>query len=156
LRLAWKDLRLLHQLYWSDQAVATATEGDLATTPAAFDLMQAGRIEAFSFQDDYFLRFLRSTRFQDVRVEFAPVWGRGGLKLSAGAWRNYGETFFPEQRLRRDILGMEIPGRAHWEAQAGYATPFGSLRAGLGGLDGEAPFYYIRIGSDAKLVFGED
>lgn len=156
LRLAWKDLRLIHQYYWSDQNVSPVSERDLFEGPAAFDLMQAGRIDAFSFQDDYFLRFLRSARFQDARAEYAPVWGHGGMKLSAGAWRNYGNAFFPEQRVRRTILGMRFPGRAHWEAQAGYATPFGSLRVGMGGLDGKRPFYYVRIGSDARLGFGEE
>ena len=151
LRLAWRDFRLLHQFYWSDQDVAATAVNDLSTGPAAFELMQAGRIDAFSFQDDYFLRYLRSARFQDARLEYAPVWGHGGLKLSAGAWRNYGPVFFPEQLQRRSLLGISFPGRAHWEAQAGYATPLGSLRVGLGGLDGEAPFYYIRIGSDARL-----
>lgn len=154
LRLAWKDLRLIHQYYWSDQEVYAATEDDLYKAAAAFDLMQAGRIDAFSFQDDYFFRFLHSARFQDARAEYAPVWGRGGMKVSAGAWRNYGTAFFPEQRKRRTVLGISFPGRAHWEAQAGYATPFGSLRVGMGGLDGEAPFYYLRIGSDTRLGLG--
>lgn len=155
LRLAWGDFRLIDQFYWSDQPV----EGDglpLSEGAGTFDLMQAGKIGAFSFQDDYFLAFLRSPRFQDVRLEYAPTWGRGGLKVSAGAWTHYGETFFQEQSETRSLFGTRFRGRAHWEAQAGYATPFGSLRIGLGGLDGERPFYYFRIGSDAAWGFWED
>ena len=74
----------------------------------------------------------------------------------AGVWANYGRTLFAEQAERKDILGVRVPGRAHWEVQAGYATPVGSLRLGMGGLDGEAPFYYVRLGSDLRLGFGED
>lgn len=152
LRLGWRALSLIDQYYWSDQNPAGLSEMDLFEGAGAFDLMQAGRIDAFTFQDDYFLRYLRSARFQDVRAEFAPVWGRGGLKLTAGAWRNYGSAFFPEQRRPRDVFGFRFPGRAHWEIQAGYSTPLGTLRVGAGGLGGEPPFYYLRLGSAAFAI----
>jgi hypothetical protein len=156
LRLAWKDFRVVDHYYWSDQEVLAAQNSDFYQYGAAYDLLQAGKIDAFNFQDDYFFRFLRSAHFQDVRLEFAPVWGRGGMKMSAGAWNNYGPGFFPEQTRLRPLLGQRIAGRAFWEVQAGYLTPFGSLRIGAGGLDGETPFYYIRIGSDARWGMDED
>jgi hypothetical protein len=155
-RLAWKDFRIVDHYYWSDQEVVGIEDIDLYQGPAAYDLLQAGRIGAFDFQDDYFFRFLRSAHFQDVRLEFAPAWGRGGMKLSAGAWGNYGATFFPEQSRLHSLFGQRIAGRAYWEAQGGYLTPIGSLRIGAGGLYGESPFYYIRIGSDARWGMDED
>jgi hypothetical protein len=156
LRLAWGDFRAVDHYYWSDQEVLPAGTSDFYDGAAAYDLLQAGRIDAFDFQDDYFFRFLRSAHFQDVRLEYAPVWGRGGMKLSAGAWNNYGPAFFPEQSRLRPLLGQKIAGRAFWEVQAGYLTPFGSVRIGAGGLDGETPFYYFRIGSDARWGMDED
>lgn len=146
LRLAAGDFRIIDHYYWSDQGV-----GDLNV----FDLIRAGRIDAFSFQDEYFGAYLRATNFQDLRLEYCPTWGRAGLRLMAGAWRHYGQTFFPVQSERRNLMGWRLPGRMHWEAQAGYATPLGSLRVGLGGLDGEPPFYFVRLGSDLELGFGE-
>jgi hypothetical protein len=156
LRLAWKDFRIVDQFYWSDQEVLETQDFDLYQGPAAYDLLQAGKIDAFDFQDDYFFRFLRSTGFHNVRLEFAPAWGRGGMKLAAGAWSNAGNAFFPEQSRLRPLLGQRIAGRAYWEVQAGYLTPFGSLRLGAGGLSGETPFYYFRIGSDASWGMDED
>lgn len=150
LRLAWGDFRVIDHYYWSDQEVLPAGDADFSSGSAAYDLLQAGKIDAFDFQDDYFFRFLRSAHFQDVRLEFAPVWGRGGMKVSAGAWSNYGPAFFPEQGRLRPLFGQRIAGRGFWELQAGYLTPFGSVRIGAGGLDGESPFYYFRIGSDAR------
>jgi hypothetical protein len=149
LRLAWKAFRVVDHYYWSNQEVLESEDFDFYQGAAAYGLLQAGRIDAFDFQDDYFFRFLRSAQFQDVRLEFAPVWGQGGMKLSAGAWNNYGPAFFPEQSRLRPLLGQRVAGRAFWEVQAGYLTPFGSLRIGAGGLDGETPFYFLRIGSDA-------
>jgi hypothetical protein len=146
LRLVAGDFRLIDQYYWSDQGARDIN---------VFDLIRSGRIDAFSFQEEYFSAYLRSANFQDVRLEYCPTWGRAGLRLMAGAWRHYGNTFFAEQSVRRDIGGWRLPGRAHWEAQAGYATPLGSLRVGMGGLDGETPFYYVRLGSDLELGFGE-
>lgn len=146
LRLAAGDFRLIDHYYWSDQGVHDLN---------VFDLMRSGRIDALSFQDEFFPAYLRSPNFQDIRLEYCPTWGRAGLRLMAGAWRHYGETFFAEQSERRNLGGWRLPGRGHWEAQAGYATPLGSLRVGLGGLDGEAPFYFVRLGSDLELGFGE-
>ncbi len=146
LRLALGDFRLMDQYFWSDQANQDLT---------AFDVIRAGRIEALSFQDEYFFRDLRSSGFRNARAEYCPTWGRGGLMLAAGAWRNYGPTLFESQLEEHDIFGTKLPGHAYWEAQAGYATPLGSLRMGMGGLSGEAPFYFVRMGSSLGLGFGE-
>lgn len=156
LRLAWKDFRIINQYYWSDQEVVEKQELELYEGGAAYDLLQAGRIDAFDFQDDYFFRYLRSPRFQNFRLEYAPGWGQAGMKLTAGAWSNSGPAFFPEQSRRRPLFGQRIAGRGYWEFQGGYLTPFGSLRIGAGGLSGETPFYYIRIGSDSRWGMDED
>jgi hypothetical protein len=146
LALSLGDFRLVDQYFWSDQDTRDLT---------IFDLMQTGRISAFTFQDEYFLSYLRSANFQDARIEYRPTFGKAGLRLTAGAWRNYGSTLFEKQAERHDLFGMASPGRAHWEAQAGYATPLGALRVGMGGLDGETPFYYVRLGASLELGFAD-
>ena len=146
LRLAVGDFRLVDQYYWSDQGNEDLT---------VLDLIRSGRIDAFSFQDEYFFSDLRSAGFQNVRAEYCPTWGRAGLRLAAGAWRNYGTALYAHQLVYNDAFGVRLPGRGYWEAQAGYATPLGAFRVGLGGLSGEPPFYFVRLGSSLGLGFGE-
>ncbi len=139
LRLSLGNFRFSDQYYWSNQKLDGAT---------IFDMLESGRIDAFTFQDEYFLGSLRTPNFQDVKLEYCPVFGQAGIRLILGGYRQYGSaSFFPDQ-IRRPI-------RFHWETQAGYATPLGYLRAGMGARVGELPFYYLKLGADLGLGFGE-
>jgi hypothetical protein len=138
-RFSLGDFSISDQYYWSNQEIDGAT---------FFDMLESGRIDAFTFQDEYFLGSLRSPNFQDIKLEYCPVLGKAGLRLVLGGYRQYGPaTFFADQ------LDERI--RFHWETQAGYATPLGYLRAGMGGRDNESPFYYLKLGADLSLGFGE-
>ncbi|HKP97618.1 MAG TPA: hypothetical protein VJ385_17880 [Fibrobacteria bacterium] len=138
------DFRLSDQYFWSDQRNQAST---------IFDLIEAGTIDAFTFQEEYFLRYLRSTNFQDVKIEYSPVFGRAGLRLTAGAYRNYGGALFPQQTEYLTYDHWDFPVRFHWEAQAGCVTPLGTLRAGMGGLEDRKPFYFLRLGTGFELGF---
>lgn len=144
LRVSLGDFRITDQYFWSDQAHEAST---------LYDLYEAGEIQAFTFQDEYFLSYLRSPEFQDVKIEYAPSFGKAGIRLIAGAYRNYGRVLFPGQAEYLSYDHRDIPYHAHWEAQAGYATPLGNLRVGLAGLDDGKPFYFIRLGSGFELGF---
>ena len=139
LRLSLGDFRLSDQYFWSDQDTQEST---------LFDLMETGRIDVFSFQDEYFLGTLRSTNFQDVKVEYCPVFGKAGLRLSVGGYRQYGQNAFFQDQVSK-------PLRGHWEIQAGYATPVGVLRAGMGSLVDGPPVFFLKLGADLGLGFGE-
>ena len=121
-----------------------------------FDLVEAGEIDVFTFQKEFFLAYLRAASFRDVKVEYNPTFGKIGLRIILGAYRKYGvellETNAEPPRLwdRKDL-----PFQGHWEGQAAYATPWGTLRAGMGGLEGSAPFYFLRMGAGFKLGFEE-
>ncbi|MDB5049789.1 MAG: patatin-like phospholipase family protein [Fibrobacteres bacterium] len=144
LRFTLGDFRLSDQYFWSDQETRDF---------GLYDMIEAGRIDAFTFQDEYFFTFLRSRSFRDVKLEYGPTFGKAGLRLIAGAYRNYGGTFFPEQAELGSFGGQEIPFRFHWEVQAGYVTPLGTLRAGLGSVEDDAPIYFLRLGSGFELGF---
>jgi hypothetical protein len=135
LRLSLGDFRLLHQFYWSDQVF---------DDEPFYDVHQLGQVDAFTFQDEYFSLGLRAPIFQNVQGEYAPVNGRMGLSLKAGAYRFYGPKL-------ADFRADTRYQRAYWEIQAAYATPLGPLRAGLGGLDGEKPIVFLRLGADLDL-----
>jgi hypothetical protein len=134
LRVTVGDFRLLDQYYWSNQD---------RTDAGLFELMEAGEVSAWSYQDEFFLAGLRSPHFQNVQAEYSPAFGRAGIRLMAGGFRLYGRPLtegYPEDFTR-----------LYWEAQASYATPAGPLRAGLGCLEGDAPTYFIRFGADLDL-----
>jgi len=135
-RLAWRDFRLTDRHFWSNQEGEDLTE---------YDLFETGRIEVFTFQDEYFLFPLHSANFHSLKAEYAPVFGKAGFRLIAGGFRHLHPILFTRQ--------AEIRTRYHWEAQAGFATPLGVLRAGAGGLDGEKPVFYLRIGAGLRLGF---
>lgn len=134
LRASIGDFRFLDQYYWSDKDRASA---------GLFDFMEAGEAAAFSFQDEYFLAGLRSAHFQNVQAEYAPVFGKAGMRLLAGGFRMYGSPL--AEGFGRDFT------RIYWEAQASYATAAGPLRAGMAGMEGEAPVYFVRFGADLDL-----
>lgn len=134
IRVGFGDFRFLDQYYWSNQDVAEA---------GLFDFIEAGEVAAFSFQDDYFMSALRSTHFQNVQAEYAPAFGRFGIRCLAGGFRLYGQAL--ADGLNRDFT------RIYWETQGSYATPLGPLRAGLAGVQGELPTYFIRLGADLDL-----
>jgi hypothetical protein len=144
IRLRWRDFRFTDQYYWSDQ--------DQELT-SLYDLVEAGNIEAYTFQDEFFMRFLRSTNFQDVKAEYAPSFGKWGLWLIAGGYHNYSPVLYPQQEEYKTINGVKLPFRAHWEAQLGYATPIGALRAGVAGLEDDSPFFYLSLGCNLDLGF---
>ncbi len=147
LRLGLGNFRFTDQYYWSDEKTDVSDP---------YDIMETGRIDAFTFQNEYFLRFLRSQNFQDFKIEYAPVFGKAGLRLIAGAYRNYGPLLYAEQADYKTFGGGKIPYRVHWEAQAGYLTPLGAVRAGMGGFEEERPFYFFRIGTGFELGFDKD
>lgn len=134
IRVGFGDFRFLDQYYWSNQDVAEA---------GLFDFMEAGEVAAFSFQDDYFMAALRSTHFQNVQAEYAPTFGKFGIRCMTGGFRLYG-------RALTDGLGLDFT-RIYWETQGSYSTPLGPLRAGLAGVQGELPTYFIRFGADLDL-----
>lgn len=139
LRLSAGDFRLLHQYYWSDQGLES-----FASDPGKiYDSFQLGSIAAFSFQDEFFSMALRSPLFQNAQLEYCPTFGKAGLRLVAGGFQLYGP------KLKGDRTGRDT--RAYWEAQAAYATPVGPLRAGLAGLAGERPIFFLRLGADLDL-----
>lgn len=139
IKTGFHDFHLSDQFYWSNQ---DTRDFEL------YDLIESGRVDVFSFQDEYFLGTFRSTNFQDVKLEYSPSFGKTGVQLVVGAFRQYGpESFYPDQLIN--------PLRTHWEAVLGVSTPLGPLRAGLGGLDGDKPLYFIKIGTDLSLGFGE-
>jgi hypothetical protein len=144
LKLALGDFRFSDQYFWSNQS-----DEDLAI----FDLMEAGEIQVFTFQNEYFFSHFRSTNFQNAKVEYCPTFGKAGLRLIAGGYHNYGPALYEGQLETHPWNGMEIPFAPYWEAQAGYVTPLGTLRAGMGALDGQSPFYYVRIGAGLGLGF---
>jgi hypothetical protein len=144
LKLAFGDFRFSDQYFWSNQS-----DEDLAV----FDRMEAGEIQVFTFQDEYFFSHFRSTNFQNAKVEYCPTFGKAGLRLIAGGYHNYGPALYEGQLAPRHWKGTEIPFTPHWEAQAGYVTPLGTLRAGMGAVDGQSPFYYVRIGAGLGLGF---
>lgn len=134
LRASLGDFRLLDQYYWSNQDPRDA---------GLFEFIEAGEVAAWSFQDEYFLAGLRSPHFQNVQAEYAPAFGRAGLRLMAGGFRLYGRSL--TEGSADDFT------RLYWEAQVSYATPAGPIRAGLGGMEGDAPTYFIRFGADLDL-----
>jgi hypothetical protein len=144
IRLRWRDFRITDQYYWSDQ------DRELFNL---YDLMETGAIDAFTFQDEYFLSFLRSINFQDVRLEYCPSFGKWGLWLIAGGYHNYGPILYAHQSDYKTINGITLPFRAHWEAQVGYATPIGALRVGMAGLEDDSPFFYMSLGCGLELGF---
>ncbi|MDB5103633.1 MAG: hypothetical protein JWP91_1322 [Fibrobacteres bacterium] len=144
LRLSLGDFLFTDQFFWSDQSNSELT---------VFDLMEAGKIDLFSFQDEFFLANLYSANFQDAKIEYCPTFGKAGIRLIAGAYRNYQPALFGVQAEPHRAFGREIPFTPHWEAQAGYATPVGTLRIGMGAVEGGAPFYYLRMGAGLHLGF---
>jgi hypothetical protein len=144
LRLSYGDFRFTDQFFWSDQ-----TNQDMTV----FDLVEAGEIDVFTFQDEYFLSYLRSSHFQDAKVEYCPTFGKAGLRLIVGAYRIYEPALFSQQLLVHEAYGIKLPFTPHWEAQAGYATPLGTLRVGLGAIEGGKPFYFVRLGAGLGLGF---
>lgn len=147
LKLSIGDFRFSDQYFWSNQR-----EADVAI----FDKMEAGEIRVFTFQDEYFFSHFHSTNFHDAKVEYRPTFGKAGLRLIAGGYHNYGPALYEGQLAPRHWNGMEIPFTPHWEAQAGYVTPLGTLRAGMGAVDGQSPFFYVRIGAGLGLGFDEE
>jgi hypothetical protein len=133
IRASWGDLRFFDQYYWSNPDGG----GDL------FDFLEAGAVQAFSFQDEFFLSALRGVHFQNVQAEYSPSAGRFGMRLMAGGFRLYGNALL-------DGLGDDFT-RTYWEAQASYATPVGPFRAGLAGVQGEKPIFFVRLGADLDL-----
>jgi hypothetical protein len=144
LSVRFGDFRFSDQYFWSDQS-----NQDLAV----FDVMEAGKIEVFTFQDEYFLAYLRSANFQDAKIEYAPTFGKAGLRVIVGAYRNYAPTLFAAQAEPHRYETREIPFTPHWEAQVGYTTPLGVLRVGAGAIDGSQAFYYVRLGAGLDLGF---
>jgi hypothetical protein len=144
LRIAWRDFRLTDQYFWSDQEDEPSS---------IYDIVEAGTIDAFTFQDEFFLRYLRSTDFQDVKLEYCPTFGKAGIRLIGGAFRTYRAIPFQGRDDYREIYGRKLPVRIHWEIQGGYATPLGTFRVGMGGLEDRQPFYYFRLGSGFNLGF---
>ena len=134
IRASLGDFRFMDQYYWSDQDDADA---------GLYDFMESGEIAAFSFQDEYFLAALHSTHFQNLKAEYAPAFGRFGIRLAAGAFRSYGRSLV-------DGLGRDFT-RGYWEGQVSYATPAGPIRAGLAAVQGDMPVYFIRLGADIDL-----
>jgi hypothetical protein len=143
-RFSLGDFHFSDQFYWSNQ-----TNQDLAI----FDLVEAGEIEVFTFQDEFFFNALRSANFQDAKIEYGPTFGKLGLRLILGGYRNYEPAIFLEQAAPHRWNGREIPFTPHWEAQAGYVTPLGTVRAGFAGIEGGVPFFYLRLGAGLKLGF---
>jgi hypothetical protein len=142
LRLSAGDFRLLHQFYWSDQGLRHFPSGP----DSVYDAFQMGRISALSFQDEFFSMRLRGPFFQNAHLEYAPMFGKIGLRLLAGAFQFFGPKVFPERSDR--------PVRGYWEVQGAYATPVGPLRGGIGGLEGERPAVFLRFGADLSLAEG--
>jgi hypothetical protein len=134
LRVSLGDFRFLDQYYWSNQDRRDA---------GLFEFVEAGEVAAWSFQDEFFLAGLRSAHFQNVQGEYAPAFGRAGIRLMAGGFRHYGRHLV--EGYAEDFT------RLYWEAQVSCATPVGPIRAGLGGLEGESPTYFLRIGADLDL-----
>jgi hypothetical protein len=139
LRISFGDFRISNQYYWSSQKTDAFD---------IYDIAESGHIDVFTFQDEFFMQTLRSAHFHDVKLEYCPTFGQAGLRLVAGVYSHYGTNAFTVDQLNR-------PLRKHWEAQAGYAMPFGFLRGGMGTLDGESPVYFIKLGADLALGFGE-
>lgn len=134
IRFSLEDFRFLGQYYWSDQDVEDA---------GLYEIMEAGEVSAWSFQDEFFLGALRGAHFQNAQAEYAPTFGRAGLRLLAGGFRFHGRAL--QEDFEDDFT------RAYWEAQVSWSTAAGPLRAGLAGLQGEPPFYFIRFGADLDL-----
>jgi hypothetical protein len=65
-------------------------------------------------------------------------------------------VLFAEQEDYKTYGDWIIPYRAHWEVQAGYLTPLGSLRAGMAGVEDGRPFYYVHFGTGFELGFDLD
>ncbi|GEM_PF-4093698 len=147
LRASIGDFRFSDQFFWSNQSNQEL---------AIFDYVEAGQIDVFTFQDEYFLFLLRSANFQDAKIEYAPTFGKAGLRLIVGGYRNYEPALLPEQLDSHVTGGRELPFTPHWEAQAGYVTPLGTLRVGMAGIEGGKPFYYIRLGAGLNLGFDGD
>ena len=147
MKISLGDFLFSDQYFWSNQR----EEDD-----AVFDRMEAGEIRVFTFQDEYFFSHFQSTNFHDVKAEYRPTFGKVGLRLIAGGYHNYGPALYEGQLSPRHWNGMEIPFTPHWEAQAGYVTPLGTLRAGMGAVDGQSPFFYVRIGAGLGLGFDEE
>ncbi|HLP40651.1 MAG TPA: hypothetical protein VK465_04015, partial [Fibrobacteria bacterium] len=133
-RASLGDFRFLDQYHWSD------LDGEDA---GLFEYLEAGEVSAFSFQDDRFYRVLRATHFQNLQAEYAPAFGRFGLRLMAGAFRLYGHPL--TEGLEFDFT------RIYWEAQASYATPLGPFRLGFAGLEDGSPLFFVKVGADLDL-----
>lgn len=144
LNLAFGDFRISDQYFWSNQSNEEL---------AVFDLMEAGEIRVFTFQDEYLFSHFRSTHFQNAKVEYCPTFGKAGLRLIAGGYQDYGPALYEELAPPQHFLGTDPLFIPYWEAQAGYVTPLGTLRAGMGAVDGQSPFFYLRIGAGLGLGF---
>ncbi|MEO6096007.1 MAG: hypothetical protein ABIW76_10060 [Fibrobacteria bacterium] len=144
LSFRYGNFRFSDQFFWSDQS-----NQDLSV----FDVMEAGRMEVFTFQDEYFMAYLRSANFQDAKIEYAPTFGKAGIRIIVGAYRNYAPALFEAQAQPHLFEANEIPFTPHWEAQVGYTTPLGVLRVGAGAIDGSHAFYYLKLGAGLDLGF---
>ncbi len=142
-RFSLGDFRFTDQYFWSDQSNQELSD---------FDYLEAGIMDVFTFQDEYFLRSLRGVNFQSAKFEYCPTFGKAGLRLIVGAYGDYGPALFTTGREPR-LWGMASPMQGFWEAQAGYATPLGALRAGVAAIEGASPFYFLRLGANLDLGF---